>query len=244
MADSATGPELRVAALTHVGDVRTVNEDCLFVDSWIAQASGTALEISFDLRQRPITLAVIDGMGGYVGGAVASCTAALALGTQDLSDIPVAMGQISRDVLDRGRAMAGHADMGATVAGIRFEDAQVRIFNVGDSRVYRSIDGYLGQVSVDDLVPDPSGVRKGLISQSLGGPIERAVDPHEMTEPIEPGTTYLLCSDGLHDCVEHEQIAAALALEPQAACAELVRQALANGAPDNVSVIVAKVTQR
>lgn len=241
MVDSTTNPELRVAALTHVGGVRTVNEDCLFVDNWIAQASGTSLEITFDLQQRPVTLAVIDGMGGYVGGAIASTTAALGLGTQDLGDLPVAMGQISRDVLDRGHAMAGHADMGATLAGVRFQGAQVRIFNVGDSRVYRAIDGYLGQVSVDDLVPDPSGVRKGLISQSLGGPIERAVDPHELTEPIEPGTAYLLCSDGLHDCIKHDQIAAALDLEPRAACADLVRQALAAGAPDNVSVIVAKV---
>jgi len=232
---------VQVAAATHVGQVRENNEDCLYVDRWVAQTSGSFLESAFGLGEEPLALAVVDGMGGYTGGAVASITAALALGSQPLEDLGEALSELSRQVADHGRSMAGHGAMGATIAGVVLTAGEARIFNVGDSRVFRLVDGYLGQVSVDDLVPDPTGVRKGFVSQSLGGPTERRLDPHEMAVPIEPGAVFLLCSDGLHDCVGRDEIASALEREPSAAVTELVTLALDAGAPDNVSVIVARV---
>jgi serine/threonine protein phosphatase PrpC len=66
--------------------------------------------------------------------------------------------------------MPGLFGMGATIAGVILHGGEATIFNVGNSRVYRSADGFIGQLSIDDLVPDSAGVRKGLISRRSGDP--------------------------------------------------------------------------
>lgn len=232
---------IEVAAATHAGKGRTDNEDCLYVDGWLAQAPDSRLHRTFETSGRQLILAVIDGMGGHTGGAVASVTAGLALTALRSDDLAGSLGVASRAVLDRGQLMPAYADMGATVAGVLIRDDTVVVFNAGDSRVYRMIGGFLGQLSIDDLVPDPTGTRKGLISQALGGATARALDPHEAAYPLESGTALLLCSDGLHDYVERPVIAEALGLPAEQAVSALIDATLAANAPDNVSVIVAKV---
>lgn len=225
-----------------MGRVREHNEDCLYVDRWIAQASGSHMARHYSIGANSLTLAVIDGMGGYAGGSLASVTVALSLAAGESADLADRVSATNRAVVERGKQTIGHNEMGATVAGVVFAGGVATVFNVGDSRVYRYVSGFLGQLSVDDLVPDPTGVRKGLVSQSLGGPIERAIDPHELSVPLEDGQVFLLCSDGLHDCVENAGIAPLLELQPPEAAAALVQAALDAGAPDNVSVIVARVS--
>jgi PPM family protein phosphatase len=59
--------------------------------------------------------------------------------------------------------------------------------------------------------------------------------------PVQTGDRFLLCSDGLSDYVEDRVIAETLLVNPdrKTAAAELVHRTLENGAPDNVTVIVA-----
>jgi PPM family protein phosphatase len=235
--------EVRVGAATHVGRVRAHNEDCLYVNGWIAQASGSELSSSYPLDGSPVTLAVIDGMGGHVGGALASATAGLALADERLDDLAIALENVSRAVMKRGQEVSGHADMGATIAGLVLDADEIVAFNLGDSRIYRYAAGYLSEVSVDDLAPDPSGMRKGLISQALGkGTSQHTIDPHTLRITLKEGGTFLLCSDGLHDCVAAEAIGANLELPPDVAAPALIKAALDAGAPDNVSVVVARVS--
>jgi serine/threonine protein phosphatase PrpC len=63
--------------------------------------------------------------------------------------------------------------------------------------------------------------------------------------PVQSGDRFLLCSDGLSDYVEDSVIAQTLLANPdrKTAAAELVHRTLENGAPDNVTVIVADVTE-
>jgi protein phosphatase len=61
---------------------------------------------------------------------------------------------------------------------------------------------------------------------------------------LEPNDQLVLCTDGLTDMVEHTEIAAVLqqSSTPQAACDELIRRALENGGKDNVTVVIAHVS--
>jgi serine/threonine protein phosphatase PrpC len=233
---------LTVVAASNTGRVREVNEDCVYVDGWISQGPNVWLSTTLSLGESGTTVAVIDGMGGHAGGALASATAGLALASQSPdAEIGITLMAVSDAVSARGREIRGLADMGATIAGLTFRTGTVRIFNLGDSRVYRFVNGFLGQQTVDDLLPDPTGRRKGLIGQSLGGQTSSAVDPHALDLQLEDQMCFLVCSDGLHDFVSSEDMAACLRLPPADAVPALLVAALDAGAPDNVSVIVARV---
>jgi protein phosphatase len=127
-------------------------------------------------------------------------------------------------------------------------------FNIGDSRLYRSGEAGLEQVSVDhsyvqELVDSgrlsPAEARRhperSVITCALG--VEAAYRPDFWLFPAEPGQRFLLCSDGLTDEVGDADISALLARadHPQIAADALVAAALHAGAADNVSVIVVDV---
>ncbi len=251
--EAATRPDrtvqLEVAAATHVGMVREENQDSLLCHGWVTGRSGGrhGEEISLVPGAPPVLYAVIDGMGGHAGGAAAAATASAVLAreltTLDPDGIRAALAHADRTVATVGEAL-GTPEMGATVAGVLVDHDRALVMNVGDSRVYRYVDGYLGQLSVDDRVPAPGSPGRSYVAQSLGGPGRRVLDPHTLDQPHRPGaTTYLLCSDGLHDIVDADAIRQALATGtgPVEAVTALVARALRAGAPDNVSVVVLNV---
>jgi serine/threonine protein phosphatase PrpC len=232
----------------------------LHVDGWITQRSGSLLTTSIDLTAQTLTAAVFDGLGGHRGGALASRTAAHELGVHQLQpdDHPglrAAVQAVNRAVIEAGDREST-ADLCTTVAGLVLAGDVGLAYNVGDSRVYRVVDGYLGQLSVDDRTRTDPGQR-AMLTQSLGGPVESALDPHPINIDLDSAATYLLCSDGLHDVVTPQDMVAALGADrrPQRAVRAvadqadncqlvrmgvqaLVRAALERGAPDNISAIV------
>ena len=135
--------------------------------------------------------------------------------------------------------------MGATLAGIRFAADGILVFNVGDSRVYRLQDGFLSQLSIDDVRRTAhlgAGQRSGAITQSLGGapqPIEIA--PHVSPQAIAASRTYLLCSDGLYDALDIDAMESALDEDLAASVSRLLQRALAVGARDNLSIILIRL---
>jgi serine/threonine protein phosphatase PrpC len=143
---------------------------------------------------------------------------------------------VNRELYATMQVCPAYLAMGTTVAGLHIGDGSAVAFNVGDSRVYRLTAGRLAQISVDDRSPG------GELTGSLGGALRFAdVDPHVVKLPLEAGDVWLLCSDGLSDLVEPEEIAAALDGGTGAAAAQLLELALTAGGHDNVSVIVARV---
>src|SRR5262249_4669195 len=104
------------------------------------------------------------------------------------------------------RAMAADEDlagMGTTVVGLAL-GPRVVWFNIGDSRLYRCAGSRLTQISIDD---SPPGARSGLLTQSLGGSLHPTeISPHVGEEPLETGSRYLLCSDGLTDMLDLPEI--------------------------------------
>lgn len=229
------------AAATHVGLVRTTNQDCLHVAGWSSSRSGARLQM--DVPQRAV-LAVIDGMGGQPGGELASWTVSRSLNEfrfdadTTIDDIGAAVRQLSDDVREAGRATVGHSRMGATIAGIAFAPCGIVLFNVGDSSILRISGDYVGQLAEIDRVGAHS------VGQCLGGTEHpTAVDAHEMMFDPRDHETLILCTDGLTDCVDVDRVAElAKQFDGIGLAQALIAAACESGAPDNVSVIVVDIT--
>lgn len=148
-----------------------------------------------------------------------------------------------------------YAGMGTTLVTALFYDNRITVGHIGDSRIYRlrgeelttiTRDHSLLQEQIDSGLISPEDARysqnKNLVTRALG------VDPEVETEirdyEVQPGDIYLLCSDGLNDMVEDEEIQLTLhtlAANLELAATQLIQMANDNGGRDNVSVILVKV---
>jgi protein phosphatase len=104
------------------------------------------------------------------------------------------------------------------------------------------------QEQIDSGMITPEQARhsqnKNLVTKALG--IDPAVDAEIHDYDVEPGDIYLLCSDGLNDMVEDEEIGMtlqALSANLELCAGQLVQMATDNGGRDNVSVILVRVKQ-
>jgi PPM family protein phosphatase len=230
------------AALSHVGGVRQNNEDYVL--------AGQNL------------IAVADGVGGNAYGEVASEVVVAAISyledrvyTKDPRDevseaANYANVRLAR-AIDEDHGLSG---MASTLTALRLDGPSVLVLHVGDSRAYVSTrDGEFARLTRDDSLvqglidlgelTDAEAKRhpaRSVVLQALDG---GSVRPHVTTRPAEPGDRYLVCSDGLSDYVSEPSIGHILAerTDQSTCCADLVDAALAVGAPDNVSCVVADV---
>jgi serine/threonine protein phosphatase PrpC len=148
-----------------------------------------------------------------------------------------------------------YAGMGTTLVVCLFYDNKALVAHLGDSRLYRMRDGALKQITRDhSLLQEQidSGLitaeqakhaqHKNLVTKALG--IDPTVEPEIREYETRPGDIYLLCSDGLPDMVEDEDISMtleALGANLKLAAQQLVQMANDNGGKDNVSVILVRV---
>jgi len=205
--------------------------------------------------------AVADGMGGHAAGEVASRLAVarlrrLAERSQfNPDDVRAELITANDDILASAEQHPEHRGMGTTVAGlgvVRIAGADHWVvFNVGDSRVYRLVDGAMVQVTVDhtevaemvaagELTADDAQFhpRRHIVTRALGS--DPAPEPDVWVFPPTSGERFLVCSDGLLLEIREPEIIELLSTEPapQRAADELVRRAKAYGGRDDVSVIV------
>src|SRR5262249_35576727 len=96
----------------------------------------------------------------------------------------------------------------------------------------------LGMLAPDEAKNAPF---KNVLTRALGAEKESPADLFDVA--CKPGDAFLLCSDGLHGVLEEERMAEALgAPEPEAAAAKLIALANQAGGPDNVSVVIGKLS--
>lgn len=242
--DQTTPPQPLVGARTDVGAVRELNED------------------SYLVLAEPILLAAVaDGMGGHAAGEVASGivvdTMRELVARDDLTsdDVPRQLLLANERIREAVSAHPEQKGMGTTATGIVLVTAGGSdhwvVFNVGDSRVYRWIDGTLSQLTVDhsevqELVD--AGViteaearvhpARNVVTRSLG--TDYAYHADTWVLPPYAGERFVICSDGLTNELTDEQVREILQTnpDPQAAADELVRAALESGGKDNVTVVV------
>ncbi len=148
-----------------------------------------------------------------------------------------------------------YAGMGTTIVSGLFYDNRVVVGHVGDSRMYRLRGEALetitrdhsllqeqidrGMISVEDARLSKN---KNLVTRAVG--IDAVVEPEIHVHNVLVGDIYLLCSDGLNDMVEDDDIQSTLyALQNNLPLAanQLIQMANDNGGRDNVSVILVKV---
>jgi serine/threonine protein phosphatase PrpC len=251
--DRSGGGGLRVeaAALTHRGPVRARNEDCLAVNGWIAQENMSAARVFAQALDAPFVCVVADGMGGHPAGDVASRLAAECLAKM-LAEVPddrigATLRQVNTQFYAVMQRFPQCSGMGTVVSGLVARPRGVIVFNVGDSRAYRFAAGRLEQLSVDDSA-EPDGEagafmpRSGMVTQSIGGGWEfMDIEPHLHLEPCRPGSTYLLCSDGLYDALAPEEIAERIGPDLAASANALFEAAMAAPARDNVSIALVRI---
>ena len=232
------------AASSHIGKIRASNQD-----------SGSVGNHLF---------VVADGMGGHAGGDVASAIAVRHLVEIDrpYDSTDDAREELYRGILGAGakltEAVAEHPEltgMGTTVSAMVRVGNQMVIAHIGDSRIYRLRDGVLEQITSDHtfvqrlvdtgrITPEEAAVhpRRSVLMRVLGDvDVEPEVDTHIVE--TAPGDRWLLCSDGLSGYVSEREIAEILISidDPQEAVDKLIMASLAEGAPDNVTVVVAHV---
>ena len=243
---------VRVGAATDLGLKRTQNEDRLAI--WNPGAA--------DADGRGVLLVVADGMGGALAGEVASQLAVDAV----LSGYPAGTGEIVADLHDAIVA-ANHAvheyshrhpdlrGMGTTCTALVLRDGHGYLAHVGDSRAYRVRNGAIDQLTEDHslvaqlvqhrhLTPEQARVdpRRNVVTRSVGVGPQVEVDAQPIAEPLQPGDTYILCTDGLHGLVDDEEIArVATGPDPERAARELVAMANDRGGHDNITVLVGRV---
>jgi protein phosphatase len=232
------------AGRSHPGLVRTNNEDSGF--------AGPTLQL------------VADGVGGAAAGEVASATAAyvttalaLAASRSSEPDLLAVLGRavrLSHEQLRAGTvAEPARAGMGTTLTTLLTDGVRVALAHVGDSRAYLLRDDELtrltrdhtyvqtlvdaGVISSDEVRRHP---RRNVVLQAVDG--ERPASPDLGLVDVRIGDRLLVCSDGLSDLVEDEQVRACLQTATvQDAADALVDAALAAGGRDNVTCLVSDV---
>lgn len=148
-----------------------------------------------------------------------------------------------------------YAGMGTTIVSALFYDNRVVVGHVGDSRMYRFREDKLTQMTRDHSFLQEqidSGIisaeearfsrNKNLVTRAVG--IDEELDPEVHTYDVYVGDIYLLCSDGLNDMVEDDDIESILhAMQGNLPLAveQLVQIANDQGGRDNVSVILVKI---
>jgi serine/threonine protein phosphatase PrpC len=234
-----------LAAVTHAGRVRPHNEDCIVAGGWLQNEPMGAPRVMQGAMDGPFVCMVLDGMGGQAAGEIASQEAGRHLARTlpacgDEEAVTEALRGANAHLYERMHNDRHNAAMGATVAGVRIAKEGVLVFNVGDSRVYRVQDGFLAQLSVDDI-PARQSHRSGLVTQSLGGTLQFSdIVPHVTAQSPAP-KTFLLCSDGLYDAVDLDQMEEAIDEDLGASAGRLLEVALLAGARDNVSLILVRI---
>jgi serine/threonine protein phosphatase PrpC len=252
--------KLTFVGKTDTGRVREHNEDTIASDpdvGLLVLADGmggyNAGEVASGIAVKTITNLVREG-----------------LAREDLSTIDRATGLtrpsiVLRDAITRAnkiiyqtaRSQAECEGMGTTVVAALFFDNKVSVAHVGDSRMYRQRGSQISQVTMDhsllqELVdrgfysPEEAqrAANKNYVTRALG--VEPQVEVEVQEHPVDKGDIYILCSDGLSDMVEDEDIRLTISTfgaNLDTVAKQLIQLANENGGRDNVSVVLAQANE-
>lgn len=242
-----------IAARTDLGLVRQGNEDSALY--------------------HPTLIAVADGMGGAVGGEIASRIAIRTLATfaplianlrDDLDSqseiLQEALSSIDKEIATEISAHDQLAGMGTTLTALAASDDSVGLLHIGDSRAYRLRGGELTRLSHDHTVIQELLDQGRITEEEVADHPQRSVltlalmgrgmselaggensSPAIHIYPAQKDDIYLLSSDGLNAVLSDEEIATIIESKPlDQAANNLIAATRNGGAPDNVTVILAK----
>ena len=249
---------IEMASATHTGMVRAHNEDSIGIDAAIGLAvladgmggynagevaSGIAVTlITKETRETVLRIPPYE----------ADAETGEAMATRILRNV---INKANSSIYQAANTQPQYAGMGTTLVVALLCDNQISVAHIGDSRLYRQRGGELEQLTRDhSLLQEQidSGMiskemarrsqNKNLVTRAVG--IEPDVDAEINTFEVAEGDVFLLCSDGLNDMVEDEDIHLtlnSLSANLPLAASQLVQMANDNGGRDNISVILIRV---
>jgi len=261
---------LNIYTSTNTGKRRKNNEDNFYAngrryDGVSDDYSGYFTEEAGDNK----IFAVCDGMGGESCGEVASACAVDVLEeyresineAADISELKEAVNQYTTEANNRicdEVVNAGGLRGGTTLTLACIRDKKIFMFYLGDSRIYMYRDDVLTRITRDHTVAYEK-VDANIYTEEEA---DKSPDAHKLTMflgvdlykmgvsadfagsyTLTPGDRFLMCSDGLTDMCNSEEISNILDMECENPASELVMTALDNGGKDNVTCLVIEVTE-
>jgi len=232
---------MKIAGITDIGLVRKRNEDNYLIDT-----------------ERNLFL-VCDGMGGHFGGDIASRLATETINKElvfkDISDLPAALEKTvqtaNRIIWETGQSDAELNEMGTTVTAAVMCDDQLLIAHVGDSSLFifredeiikptndHTLAEHMRKDGLFEKEDDRYKSFHHVLTRALG--IDKTVDIDIHQLDVRQGDWILLCTDGLSNMIEIQEINNMLKNEnePQEVCQNLMKLALYRGGYDNITMIL------
>lgn len=222
---------------TNVGKVRKNNED------------------AFKISDKENIYLLADGMGGHLGGEFASSMAVqdlekLLIDVRNKTEIKEAIEEVNRKIYQKSLEDDNLSGMGTTLSMVKILEDHLYFANIGDSRIYRLKDGSLTQLTIDDsyvnyllevgaITSDQAKdhPKKNVLLKALGTTEDIEVFVQEIQ--WQEDDLYLLCSDGLTNMLDEEEIQEILSShEAKEAVDILIDRALGRGGKDNITVII------
>jgi serine/threonine protein phosphatase PrpC len=249
---------LEIVRLTDVGQRRDHNEDAVASDAEmglviLADGMGgyNAGEVASEIAVLTLVAELKESMLELAPGQTDTAT-----GMQAESQLLVnAVAKANESIYSVSQSQPQCAGMGTTLVAGLFTNNKLLVGHIGDSRMYRLRGEVLEQITEDHsllneqiksglITPEQAKYsnNKNLVTRALGIDPEVELELHE--HDVEVGDIYLLCSDGLSDLVEDEEIQltlTSLSANLELAANQLVQMANDNGGKDNISVILARV---
>jgi PPM family protein phosphatase len=251
---------LQSASLTDPGRVRDHNEDCIESRPEIGLfvladgmggynagevASGLATSLISDGLQESWRPAEVARLGRDESKALSEKL------------IREQIGRANNAIFTTSQNNPECAGMGTTLVVCLFHDNFVTVAHIGDSRLYRLRGDVMEQVTRDHsllqeqldsglITPEEAKLsqNKNLVTRALG--IDPTVETEIHVHETQQGDVYLLCSDGLSDMVEDEEIRLTLITlrtNPTLTVQQLVQAANDNGGRDNISAMLIRVAE-
>ncbi len=233
---------MKITAITDTGRRKSVNEDTILL-----------------LNGRYPIYGVADGMGGHVGGAVASTRAAdsviasLRNKTPKAREMRDAFYRANTCLLNAQESDASLAGMGTTMTVLWHNKDKAVLGHVGDSRAYRMRNGVLSQLTNDHsvvnemiaqgvLTPDEARVHpyRHMITRAVG--TDPLLDVDVSIVDVSSGDIYLICSDGLTEYLDDKRICRILTdASIESAAQIMMNEVLSLGGLDNITIVIAEV---
>jgi serine/threonine protein phosphatase PrpC len=252
--------KLTFVGKTDTGRVREHNEDTIASDvdvGLLVLADGmggyNAGEVASGIAVKTITNLVREGLTREDLAAIDRATGL----TRPSIVLRDAITRANKIIYQTARSQAECEGMGTTVVAALFYDNRISIAHVGDSRLYRQRGSEIAQVTMDhsllqELVdrgfysPEEAqrAANKNYVTRALG--VEPQVEVEVQEQPVDKGDVFILCSDGLSDMVEDEDIRLTISTfgaNLDTVAKQLIQLANENGGRDNVSVVLAQANE-
>ena len=247
---------LEFACLSITGQVRSHNEDNIsFFGKCLPEEHGDMKEVFYETvsAENRAEVAVFDGMGGEQAGEKASFIAAInMLRFNDIEthykDKLIGIVRFLNKIVCREKKLGGYKQIGTTMSVLMYGNGIVTTLNVGDSPIFLYRKGCLEMLSVlhrEKREFLKNGERKTVLTQFLGIDEEDfLIEPHISATEIISDDIFLICSDGLTDMLDENEIADILHTEKEIknCVKKLVSTANERGGHDNITVCAMKVS--